>query len=244
MLPREAEWLNAYFRKRPDEELGVVLNLGSSTASFRKQAQPFIHERVFEPLERRGVRVVHVDIKDEDGETLQADITRDADLDRLRALGARVVLCSNLLEHVPSAAAMAACLSRLVPPGGTLVLTVPHSYPYHPDPIDTRFRPDLDTLRCLFPELVAVEGAIVEAPSLLDEFRRRPPQLLYRLGRTFVPWPRFGAWLSALDRWRWLFRPYKVACLVLQRPCATGLEPEQRPPHEAAFASAAGAPTG
>ena len=61
----------------------------------------------------------------------------DDDLGRLRSLKGKTILCSNLLEHVPSPSRMAERITGLVPPGGVLLVTVPNSYPYHPDPIDT-----------------------------------------------------------------------------------------------------------
>src|SRR6478736_10085529 len=133
VLANEAEWLSVYFAEKDNDALGTVLNIGSSTAEFRRK-QVFIEEKIFRPLARRGVPVVHTDIKAADGVDVVADIMNDDDLERLRSLKPKTILCSNMLEHVPSPSSMAERLATLVPPGGVLLVTVPNSYPYHPDP--------------------------------------------------------------------------------------------------------------
>jgi SAM-dependent methyltransferase len=218
MLSSEADWISMYFARQDDHALGTVLNVGSSTAEFRQRMQSFIEDRVFRPLSTRGVRVIHTDIKAADGVDVVADIMKDDDLERLRGLGAKTILCSNMLEHVPSPSRMAERLIALVPPGGILVVTVPNSYPYHPDPIDNRLRPDIDQLRRLFRPLTLVDATIVEGATEAQAILTNPALLPRRLLRTFFPLPRFGKWLSALDRWRWLFKRYKVTCVVLLKP--------------------------
>jgi methyltransferase family protein len=218
MLPSEAKWISAYFALQDDAVLGTVLNIGSSTAEFREQKQSFIDEKIFRPLARRGVPVVHTDIKAANGVDIIADIMNDDDLERLRSLGAKTILCSNMLEHVPSASRMAERLATLVPPGGVLLVTVPNSYPYHPDPIDTLLRPDTTQLSALFRQLKLLDGGIVEGPTAAQELAKNPMLLPRRLARSFIPFPRFGTWLSTLDRWRWLFSHYKATCVVLWKP--------------------------
>jgi SAM-dependent methyltransferase len=218
MLSSEAKWISAYFALQDNAVLGTVLNIGSSTAEFREQKQSFIDEKIFRPLARRGVPVVHTDIKAANGVDIVADIMNDDDLERLRSLGAKTILCSNMLEHVPSASRMAERLATLVPPGGVLLVTVPNSYPYHPDPIDTLLRPDTTQLSGLFRQLTLLDGGIVEGPTAAQELAKNPMLLPRRLARSFIPFPRFGTWLSTLDRWRWLFRHYKATCVVLLKP--------------------------
>lgn len=218
MLPSEADWISAYFERQDNETIGTVLNIGSSTAEFRTRKQSFIDERIFRPLARRGIPVIHSDIKEADGVDIVADIMNDEDLKRLRFLEAKTVLCSNMLEHVPSAPMMAERLASLVPPGGVILVTVPNSYPYHPDPIDTLLRPDTNELGKLFGQLEMIDGSIVNGPTESEELIKNPSLLPRRIARTLIPFPRFGIWLSALDRWRWLFRHHRATCIVLWKP--------------------------
>ncbi|MFY0534931.1 hypothetical protein [Nannocystis pusilla] len=129
-----------------------LLNLGSSDLHFRTEVQPWIDREVFAPLRARGAAIVHSDLKTLPGVDIAADALSEAGLSRLRAVGARAILCCNMLEHVTDRAALAERLAALVPAGGLLVVTVPFSYPYHPDPIDTYYRPDPEDMsRELFP---------------------------------------------------------------------------------------------
>jgi SAM-dependent methyltransferase len=47
-----------------------------------------------------------------------------------------LVLCMYVLEHVYDVAAAVENMRRAVVPGGTVLMTVPHLYPYHDEPID------------------------------------------------------------------------------------------------------------
>jgi hypothetical protein len=126
-----------------------------------------------------------------------------------------------MLEHVPSASRMADRLTALLPPGGVLVVTVPNSYPYHPDPIDNRLRPNVEQLSGMFRPLQLLDGAIIQGTTEAQAFLRSPLLLPRRVLRSLLPFPRFAQWLSALDRWRWLFRHYRVTCVVLLRPAVS-----------------------
>jgi hypothetical protein len=218
MLLREAEWLAQYFAGRTNAELGSILNIGSSTADFRERVQPFVEQLIFRPLTERGVPVIHTDIKADAGISVVADILDESDLARLAGLGAKTILCSNVLEHVPDKQAFADRLAGITPKGGTLVVTVPSSYPYHPDPIDNMFRPDTEQLKGMFADLELHISRVVTGPTLMQEFAAKPSLLLRRLARTFVPLPRMGGWLSTIHRWGWLFRPYAAICAVFIRP--------------------------
>jgi hypothetical protein len=61
---------------------------------------------------------------------------------RLCRLEPKALLCCNLLEHVLDPERLALHCLELLPRGGLLFVTVPFSYPYHRDPIDTMYRPD------------------------------------------------------------------------------------------------------
>lgn len=47
-----------------------------------------------------------------------------------------VVLCTQVLEHVPDPAAAVRELRRIVRPGGRVLLSTHGVYPYHPNPVD------------------------------------------------------------------------------------------------------------
>ena len=47
-----------------------------------------------------------------------------------------LILCMYVLEHVYDVRAAVANMFRALRPGGTLVIAVPHVYPYHDEPLD------------------------------------------------------------------------------------------------------------
>jgi hypothetical protein len=218
MLPSEACWLRDALAAIPAAELSPLLNLGSSTALFRQVDQPYIDGEIFAPLRARGVAVIHCDLKQEQGVDLACDFLAAQVPPEIAAISPCAVFCTNMLEHVVSPPAAASRLADILPSGGLLFLTVPNSFPYHPDPMDNRFRPDIAALAALFPGWTVVTGQVVADESFAAVIRREPRWGLRNLLRSLVPWPRPGSWLSALHRWAWLFKPYKVTCLVLRKP--------------------------
>ena len=120
--------------------IGLTLNLGSSTSVYIAKQQPYITTNVVQNLTRLG-SILNIDIKNEVGVDLVLDFLNPTDLEKLIALNANVTLVSNLLEHIPNPESGIDALSKLVQKGNYLILTGPRHYPYHPDPIDNRFRP-------------------------------------------------------------------------------------------------------
>ena len=141
MFEAEARWLRRALDAFPPERLSPVLNLGSSSGEVREGVQPWIDAEVFCPLRSRGVETFHVDMRELPGVDIRADLTDAADVRRLGALGPKALLCCNLLEHVLEPRGLAQHCLDLLPAGGLVFVTVPFSYPYHRDPIDTMYRP-------------------------------------------------------------------------------------------------------
>ena len=95
------------------------------------------------------------------GVDIIADLSDAGDVRRLSALGPKSLLCCNLLEHVLEPGRLARHCLDLLPEGGLLFVTVPFSYPYHRDPIDTMYRPSPAELEELFAGASMLNGAIV-----------------------------------------------------------------------------------
>ena len=164
VLRPEAAWLQDELSRYNLGRSSRVLNVGSSTAYFRTVEQPWIDECVFAPLRDRGVEIVHLDLKPAAGVDVVGDLTDPGF--RAIALSGHwdVVLCSNLLEHVPERTGLCRALEEFAASiNARLLVTCPHDFPYHPDPIDTMYRPDVDELAAAFPGLRLLNGAIVRA---------------------------------------------------------------------------------
>lgn len=167
MLRNEAGWLSRHLGDAPAEQLSPLLSIGSGSAASRAR-QPWIDQLVFAPLARRGVEVLHHEHEPAPGVDVAGDLRDPAFVETLRDLGARSVLCANVLEHVEDPRALTAAMGDLVASGGYVVVSVPRRYPYHPDPIDTMLRPSVEELAAMFPALRLVAGEEVACGTLLS----------------------------------------------------------------------------
>jgi hypothetical protein len=167
MLISEAKWVARVVTALP-MDVFPLLNVGSQTREFRERDQPWIEAQVFAPLRTMGREVVHTDLREGDGIDVSGDLTDEAfRSDLMTRFGIRSILCCNVLEHVSDPLLIAAALAQLVDAtGGHLVVTVPRSFPYHPDPIDTMFRPSPADLARMVAPLVEVSSAEVRAGRL------------------------------------------------------------------------------
>jgi hypothetical protein len=218
MFEAEARWLRRALDAFPPERLSPVLNLGSSSAVVRKAVQPWIDAEVFCPLGGRGVQIVHVDMRELPGVDIRADLTDVTDVRRLGALGPKAVLCCNLLEHVPDPGRLAQHCLDLLPSGGLIFVTVPFSYPYHRDPIDTMYRPSPAELSTLFADARPLDGTILGAGmSYRDAVRERPWILLRHFCRFPVPFISLERWKRSMSRLYWLVAEYRITCAVFEK---------------------------
>lgn len=199
----------------------ICLNIGSSTRQFREQQQPHIAERFIAPLEAQGIRFVHCDMKRADGVDEVGDI-----LDRdfragLRRYRASLLVCSNLLEHLAEPAPFAKACAELVTDGGHGLFSVPLSYPYHPDPIDTMLRLTPAELAAMLPDWTPVRSEEIEAGNYwrdLKEAGSPAVRVVRQAARLAVPFYRPDQWRANASRLRWLLRPYRVSMVLLRKP--------------------------
>ena len=196
-----------------------LLNLGSSDARFREALKPHIETELFTPLREAGVETVHCDLKRAAGVDVVGDILDPAVRDRLRTMGFRCVLVSNLLEHVRDPAAVAAACVEVVGPRGLILASVPSSFPYHADPLDNGFRPSPVELAALFEGCRPLHAEAVGGGTYAEQIRARGSTVPAELARTFL-WclifplrPKSAR--AKLERWRWYRRPYRVSIALV-----------------------------
>jgi hypothetical protein len=196
-----------------EADISPLLDLGSSRLEFRTVAKPHIERELFGPLRAAGVAIVHCDGKAGDG----VDIVADVSDPKLRGRGFKSLLCANLLEHVRDPRAAAEAFEEIVEPGGLILATVPSSYPYHADPIDTGFRPSPAALAALFERSDPVHVEEIACGSYRDRMTSLPAEIGRTLLSALQLRPR--SLRARLDRWRWYRRPYRVSiALVRTRP--------------------------
>lgn len=214
MRPSEATWIAGQLAALPTASISPFLNIGSSTAEFRERKQPHIDREIFAPLRARGVEIIHADLKQAPGVDIAGDLADPAIQARLRELRPKVALSSNLLEHVHEPAQLARVMRSLVVPGGFVLVTVPRSYPFHADPIDTGFRPSPEELAALFPETRLVTGEVVADSTYGQDLWRRGPRGAARALLGALK-PNGDAAKNRRDSLKWLVRPFTTSCVVL-----------------------------
>ena len=219
MRTQEAAWIGEKLRALTG--VRVVLNLGSGSKRFREVSKPYIDRDIFDPLVRSGARVVHSDLKSGEGIDISGDLFDPAVQGRLRGLAPDTLLACNIMEHLPRDCRerFPAALDSVLAPGGVLVITVPYSYPYHADPIDTLYRPSPKELCALFPTYEVLEARTIESESYVDEFVAGGAfRMARKVLRMLFPFVRPKRWLSHAHRMFWLFRPYQLTGVVLRKP--------------------------
>ncbi len=221
MLLEESLWYREVIRARvlPGS---LVLNIGSSTKEYVEVLQPYIKKNVIDELALKGCTVKNIDIKNTEGVDMVGDIQDPAFAAELRALEPGAIICGSVLEQVPDHAAFSRALESLVAGETILIVSVPHTFPYHEDPIDTLYRPDVGELVQDFPHLRLVEGKTVSAGLYFFLIARK-------LGAWGKAWffikriVKFALLILAL-RFKeaadvgWSFRVVKATCAVLERP--------------------------
>ena len=217
MLVAEAQWLEQAFAKFAVSELSPLLNVGSGSAHLREVIQPWIDSHVFAPLRRRGVQVDHSDLQSAIGVDLCGDLMQESFVAELAGRGYRAICCSNVLEHVIDPRAVSARLEKLLNPGGYLIVTVPYRFPYHPDPIDTMFRPTVQDIVNMFPDCCLIRGEDLDCGGGWEYVDRSPRVLLNKLTRRLASRSQYGGLKGSASFLPWLFRRFRQTCVVLQK---------------------------
>ena len=220
MLREEAAWLGDQMDRVSSKSLGPVLDVGSSSETFRKVRQPWVWECVYGRLESRSIEVRHLDLEPGPGVDLVGDVTDPAFRETLSGHAFGSVLCANLLEHVEKPVSIARALVEVLPPGGHIFVSCPYRFPYHPDPIDTGLRPGVEELAVLFPSTELLAGDIVRCGTYLDHLYPLLPRwksLSKHALRMGMPLYGPRVWALKVMHLPWLFRSLEATCLVLRR---------------------------
>lgn len=201
------------------EGVSPLLNLGSSTREFRELAKPHIQRALFGPLAAAGIAVFHSDLKPADGVDLAGDILDPAVRSALKARGFRALLLSNVLEHVRDRAAVAAACEDIVGRGGLILATVPSSFPYHADPIDTGYRPSPAELAGVFAGSTPLLAEEVVGRTYREDMKARGSTLGKEAARTLlaalIAFARPKSFAAKAHRWRWYRRRYRVSVALV-----------------------------
>ena len=209
MFIEESLWIRQALTDSPLRTGSQVLDIGSSSYEYRTRVQGHIATNIHGPLLERGCAITYVDKKRDSGIDIAADLSKPTLPAALSGRHYEAILCCNILEHVPDRDALICNMVRLARVGGLLVITVPHLYPRHEDPIDTMYRPDIASLVDLVSRYAEVSVRKAEVIPITDRgyyVRERGRLLDYVLP------------LRTNKLWRYYLKPFrrKVTCAVLE----------------------------
>ncbi len=213
----EAIWIQEQLENLQDTDITPLLNLGSSTHKFRTESQPFIDQLIFAPLRARNLKIIHSDIKKDEGVDIVGNILDPSFSRNIKENHVRLVLCSNMLEHVFNLKDMTTAINKLLPENGLLIVTVPYKYPLHMDPIDTGFRPTPEEISNLFPNTYIMDEKVVYVGKVYDGIKKKPLELPRMLIRIFLPFIRFQGWKTVVNKLLWMFKKRYVSCVLLKK---------------------------
>ena len=86
MLKKEAIWFFKKSSEIKNEQICPIINIGSNTMHFRKTVHPWVHYRLFKPIQQKGIRVFHTDILEDDGVDLSGDLQDKNFLNKLESI--------------------------------------------------------------------------------------------------------------------------------------------------------------
>jgi hypothetical protein len=220
MRQEEAKYIGSVMVELSKDILGPILNLGSSTHNYRDISQPHINKYIFSPLMNSGMNVLHFDLKKQKGVDISGDLFDESIQTKLKGVNAAIIMLCNLLEHLEKGKmnAIPGIISKITPSNGIIIVTVPFSYPLHYDPIDTYFRPSPNELMDLFPDFEMISSDIITSTTYYQDLSKAGLKSVVRaLFRLLIPFYRPKGWLTHAHRMSWLFRPYKVSCVVMKK---------------------------
>jgi SAM-dependent methyltransferase len=159
VLREESIWIKNVLKETDLSPIKEILDVGSSTKEFRTKIQPYIDKNVFKPLRQQNKSIYYLDQKNDEGIDFVCNM-KNMDVEEI---GKKfdLVVCCNVLEHVHNPGKLASSLMGLINQNGLLLVTVPQVYRYHPDPIDTMFRPTMNEMVSMFPGLEILRSDVV-----------------------------------------------------------------------------------
>lgn len=219
MLYEESLWFKDIIERHVKPN-SLVLNIGSSTKKFIEVDQPYIKQNLFDELAKKYCSVKNIDIKQAEGVDFVGDVTDTNFTDTLKQLNPSLIICSNLLEHLENRKTFCDALIQIMNKETLLIISVPYSFPYHEDPIDTLYRPDINELQKAFPSLKLVEGEIVDCGfyfALISKGMELSNQFLYfmkTLLRMFFALISFNK--KKIENLSWNFKRASATCVVFK----------------------------
>lgn len=217
MLIKEATWFGAKINSMDPSEIFPMLNIGSSTERFRKVSQPWIDQNIFKPARDRGYSVVHMDLKAAEGVDLIGNLNDQKFQKKLVGMKFKSIFCSNLFEHLTNREDVAKIITSLIAKGGYFFISCPFKYPYHADPIDTGFRPEIDELSELFPGTEIQSSEYVTCGNYKDYITSDLRTFTKTISWLLMPFYKPKLWYSYVQHIPWMFKNFQASCMIIRK---------------------------
>ena len=196
-----------------------VLDIGSSTHSYRTTTKPHINKEIYQRILNRGCSITSIDYKSGEGVDISGDIFSTSIQKKISDEGGDVLLCNNLAEHVEDKEGLLKILSGFEVK--YIIFSVPFDYPYHQDPIDNLYRPNERELAQAFPNYQNIRSQTVASITFWDALKKlNPPVAVFRIGKEFF---RVCYWILTLkfkhirySRLFWLIKPYRTTVALYE----------------------------
>ena len=216
MFEKEAIWLSGSLVKYGGSDLSPLLDVGSSTLTYRTIIQPWIENDIFSQLRKKGITIIHFDKKKDDGIDITGDIESIQFSSQISDMKFRSIFLFSILEHVMNRQIIAKNIDKVLEEGGLLFVTCPFNYPYHRDPIDTLFRPGVEEIGELFPQMKVLSHEIVTCysypNSLLKNF-----QLIFIQFFSFAREGTFDENFFSIKNLKMCLKRDQVTCVILKK---------------------------
>ena len=216
MLIKESEYLKELICALPKENL-KILNFGSQSSKYLKK-QPYIYENIINTVIKEGHTITNLDLQDVDGVDLVGDIFNDDFFLKLKEMNFDVIFVFNILEHVTKLELMISRLQELVKSGKYILFSGPYKYPFHMDPIDNMFRPDVNEVSNLFNKCVKISGKqLLDYPYSKYLFKSSFVFIkeVFRIVAFFY---KFEKWKKVvLPKLKWIFTRFEVTCVLFKK---------------------------
>ena len=217
MINKEALWFKYNISEIDNLSAFPLLNIGSGNENLQKYILPCIDKHIFKPFRDKALTVYHLDLKSGKGVDIVGDIFDPNIIKKISSLNIKSVMCTNFLEHVIDREAVCKNILSVIPSGGYIFISCPYIFPYHPDPIDTMFRPNITELAALFPETKILKSEIINCGNLFSYFEDKIYILPLFPIRMLIPVYKFKSWRWQLKLLPFINKDFKVTCLILQK---------------------------
>jgi len=189
------------------------INLGCGQIMKLLTDKPWVEQYLFEPLRKQDVPVIHVDLFDYPGVNYQIDLTRPVELDILNnEPRPRLFILGNVLEHIQDdkREVMINTLINYMETDDHLIISVPNTYPFHADPIDTGYRPQPAEIMQIG-SIEWISGSILVCGNYRTDLSKMGLfKALRKLCKPLWPLQSLTRYRENFERLRFLFKDYKV----------------------------------